>query len=155
MTNIGIDNYQQQYNNLPTYLYQKPLLGAFKLNFTNVEKKIHIGKKIKEKINKLRLQQKHVYTDMKLAPQSFYNYLKRPTIDTGILERFSKALGYNFFLDYVSHEELKKMFSNSEFVDPNEYRRVAEENENLKKELKGITSKYISLLEKQEKKELV
>lgn len=50
-----------------------------------------------------------LYTKMKISKQSYYYYIGKPTIDTGMLLRFCEGVGYNFFKEYVLDLDEKEM----------------------------------------------
>jgi len=66
--------------------------------------KIHIGSEIQKVMNITGTRMSVFCKKMEMSKQNAYNVLKRETIDTGLLERASKALDYNFFRLYVKSE---------------------------------------------------
>lgn len=81
---------------------QNALTGRALSTFGSVEKRtVHIGKRIKEKMAEKRIRPADLIRDLKINKQSYYNYLKRPSMDTAILQRFSKVIGYNFFNEFA------------------------------------------------------
>lgn len=106
-------------------------------------------------MKELRIRPTDLMKDLQLPRQSFYNILRRPTIDTGLLYRISEKMKYNFLLDLISRKELHELFSKTKFITPQEVEDLKKENDELIKEVLEIRKqldetriKYIALLEK-------
>lgn len=128
----------------PTYRLNFRLRARAVPTFATVEKNINIGKRIKAKMEELRIRPMDLIADMKIAKQSFYNQIRRPTIDTGMLQRFSEKMGYNFFLDFISKDELAE-YAKTESVDLKRFKGVVSENEKLKREFNDLKTELESL----------
>ncbi len=63
---------------------------------------IHIGSKIKEVTGKKGVNIADFSRRINTSRENVYGIFKRKTIDTGLLERISKVLEYDFFQYYTS-----------------------------------------------------
>lgn len=89
-----------------SYIPKKLIRTRVTDTFDPVEKKgIHIGNIIKTRIEKMHLKPISVYKKMKITKQAYYYYIDKPSMDTGMLQRFGEAIGYNFFIEYLPESE--------------------------------------------------
>jgi hypothetical protein len=61
---------------------------------------IHIGKKIKEVLTQSKFTATEFAVQINKTRTVVYDIFKRSTIDTGLLQKISKVLNYDFFADY-------------------------------------------------------
>lgn len=103
---LGYAQYDRRY---ASYIPQN--IGAHRVssNLAAVDKKpkptVHIGEVIAARIREKRMTPVEIYKKMKISKQSYYYYIDKPTIDTGMLIRFSEAVEHNFFLEYLNESE--------------------------------------------------
>ncbi len=64
--------------------------------------KVHIGKKIKERVEELRMRPADLAEKINTSKQNVYGIFKRQSIDTELLSKLSKALDFDFFNFYHS-----------------------------------------------------
>lgn len=93
----------------------KPLImRAINFGFSFMDSSIHIGKAIRELIEKRGLVKKRVAEQMALTQQGLNSVFHSPAIRTDQLQRFCEVLDYNFFKLYSkgsgdeTEEEQKK-----------------------------------------------
>ena len=67
--------------------------------------KIHIGEKIKERAKELRMGPTELARLVSTTKQNIYGIFKRESIDSSLLQKFCKALSYDFF-SYYSNPKL-------------------------------------------------
>jgi len=67
--------------------------------------KVHIGKKIKEVLDKGPLTVVGFAKKINLTRNGAYKVFKKETIDTGQLQKIGKVLNYDFFTYYMNHEQ--------------------------------------------------
>lgn len=90
---------------LPKTLTALRVLDTFALVEKRAKKPIHIGNLITARVEQIGLSPKVIQKRMKISKGLYYYYLDKPTMDTGMLERFGEAIGVNFFLEYISESE--------------------------------------------------
>jgi hypothetical protein len=61
---------------------------------------MHIGEKIKARAKELRIGPTELARAIKTSKQNVYGIYLRETIDTGLLQKLSKALEFDFFAYY-------------------------------------------------------
>jgi DNA-binding Xre family transcriptional regulator len=66
--------------------------------------KVHIGEKIKERAKELRIGPTELATLVSTSKQNVYGIFKRDSIDCSQLEKFCKALNYDFFNYFINHK---------------------------------------------------
>lgn len=92
-------------------------------NFVKVAKsKIHIGKKIKEILDKTPISVVDFAKKINLTRNGAYKVFEKETIDTGQLQAISKVLNHNFF-SYYDEIFIK---SNKEIKNENEFATKSE-----------------------------
>jgi DNA-binding Xre family transcriptional regulator len=64
--------------------------------------KIHIGEKIKERSKELRIGPTELAKIVSTSKQNIYGIFKRESIDSSLLQKFCKALNYDFFTFYIN-----------------------------------------------------
>ena len=64
--------------------------------------KIHIGEKIKQRAKELRIGPTELARKINTSKQNIYGIFKRESIDTGLLDKLTKALNYDFFALYMN-----------------------------------------------------
>ena len=64
--------------------------------------KIHIGEKIKERAKELRMGPTELAKLVNTTKQNIYGIFKRESVDCSLLQKFSKALNYDFFNYYIN-----------------------------------------------------
>jgi len=64
--------------------------------------KIHIGEKIKQRAKELRVGPTELARKISTSKQNIYGIFKRESIDTGLLDKLSRALNYDFFTMYIN-----------------------------------------------------
>lgn len=101
--------------------------------------KVHIGKKIKERAEALRMKPTELAAKINTSKQNLYGIYKRQSIDSDLLHVISKALDFDFFTIY--QQNIKKGIVN----DP---KTVYESNASLEKEVKLLKAKIADLDEK-------
>jgi hypothetical protein len=104
--------------------------------------KIHIGKRIQEVWKQSGMKGVTFAKTISLDRQMIYNIFKRETIDTGLLERVSKALQYDFFSEYsqrlpIAQDEQMKYVSKKEL-----HLGLGEELAALRRQLAELENKY-------------
>jgi len=62
--------------------------------------KMHIGEKIKERSKELRMGPTELAKLISTSKQNIYGIFKRESIDCSLLQKFCKALNYDFFSYY-------------------------------------------------------
>ena len=62
---------------------------------------MHIGKLIREQVEKQDKTVVWLAEQLSCSRTNIYKIYERPSIDTGLLLRISKVLGYNFFRLYT------------------------------------------------------
>lgn len=67
--------------------------------------KIHIGEKIKERAKELRMGPTELAKIVSTSKQNIYGIFKRESIDCSLLQKFCKALNYDFF-SYYSNSKI-------------------------------------------------
>ena len=89
---------------------------------------IHIGNKIKEVVDKITISNMEEFCleNLQMTKQNFYRILKKPSIHTDLLYRFSIVFNYDFF--------------NFFYEDPSLFSISKRETEKLKLEIKELTS---------------
>lgn len=123
-----------------------PIANRASISFGSVSKNIHIGKVIKAKMKEKRIRPIDLRTELKLAKQSFYNIISRASIDTGMLQRISEAIGENFFFEFITQKDLQAKFNELNLVEATELEKVKMENEKLKAEKEQLKDEYITLM---------
>lgn len=88
---------------------------------------IHIGSKIKGVLQKKGMSVSEFGRRINMSRENVYSIFKRKTIDTGLLLNISKVLEHDFFKYYTSLSE--------------DFKKISEENENLKEIIKFLRSK--------------
>jgi transcriptional regulator with XRE-family HTH domain len=68
--------------------------------------KVHIGKKIKEVLDKNPMTAVEFAEKIGLTRNGAYKVFEKETIDTGQLQKIGKVLGHDFFLYYREEEKL-------------------------------------------------
>lgn len=66
-------------------------------------KHIHIGKYLKAKVNELQISQDRINNFLKVTDDEIQAMYRSESIDTYLLLRWSKLLGYDFFRLYSQH----------------------------------------------------
>ena len=64
--------------------------------------KIHIGERIKQRANELRMGPTELGRLINTSKQNVYGIFKRESIDTALLEKVGKALKFDFFSLYLN-----------------------------------------------------
>lgn len=67
---------------------------------------IHIGNLIKELVKSKQIDIGELSEKMNCSKRNIYKIYDKPSIDTSMLVKISKALGQNLFFSYISDEEL-------------------------------------------------
>ena len=104
---------------------------------------LHIGEKIKERAAELRVGTTELAAMINTSKQNIYGIFKRESIDTALLEKFSRVLKYDFFVFYIN----PKLIKDSEDLLKKKLKlyKSQEEEENiqtLKSQLADIKEKY-------------
>jgi hypothetical protein len=63
---------------------------------------MHIGDKIKARAKELRIGPTELARKIKSSKQNVYGIYQRDTLDTGLLQKLSKALDFDFFAYYTT-----------------------------------------------------
>src|ERR1044072_1464840 len=61
---------------------------------------MHIGEKVKARAKELRIGPTELARKIRTSKQNIYGIYNRETIDTGLLQKLSKALDFDFFAYY-------------------------------------------------------
>ncbi len=64
--------------------------------------RIHIGEKLKERADELRMGPTELANLVSTSKQNIYGIYKRESIDCSLLQKFCKALSYDFFSYYIN-----------------------------------------------------
>lgn len=62
----------------------------------------HIGQKIKEVLEKRGISKTELGKRLNMTSTNVHKIFKRETVDTGLLQKISEALDYDFFQQYAS-----------------------------------------------------
>ena len=66
--------------------------------------KIHIGEKLKAQAKALRIGTTELAKSINTSKQNIYGIFKRESIDTALLQKFCKALNYDFFTFFIDQK---------------------------------------------------
>ena len=119
---------------------------------------IHIGEKIKQRAEELRIGSTELGKLVNTSKQNVYGIYKRKSIDSEMLRKLAKALDYDFFQYYNIETTLLANEPVSVYGKKSKQLVSVEEYQKLKKELEDLKEKYEllkkinTLLEKQKKK---
>lgn len=91
--------------------------------------KIHIGEKIKQRAEELRIGPTELGEMINTSKQNITSIYKREYIDTELLQKISKALKFDFFSYYLTAERLK----NKETISISKTKQVPIEKKEIKK----------------------
>ena len=110
-----------------------------------VIEKVNIGLAIEAKLNELELSKSEFGRRIGIPQQNVNRILEKSSIDTDNLLVISEALGYNFFLEYVTVDnsnviESKSVLNKSDVEVNEELIRLRAENDVLR-ELAGLRKK--------------
>ncbi len=72
-------------------------------------KNLHIGKQIREKMKEKGISVSLFAKRINRSREAMYSIFKRKTIDTGLLQKVSTVLEYDFFQLYYSGDSNKEM----------------------------------------------
>lgn len=72
-------------------------------------KKIHIGKTIKEQVFLQNISVIEFAEKINCTPRNAYKIFCKPSIDTDLLVNISNVVGLNFFIHYLSEEEIQEL----------------------------------------------
>jgi hypothetical protein len=100
--------------------------------------KIHIGEKIKERSKELRMGPTELAKLISTSKQNIYGIFKRESIDCSLLQKFCKALNYDFFNFYINPKL-------SPHTDPSSKKSKtypSAENDSLNNQLMDLKEKY-------------
>ncbi|MES2591750.1 MAG: hypothetical protein V4608_07690 [Bacteroidota bacterium] len=116
--------------------------------------KIHIGEKIKVQAKTLRIGTTELAKSINTSKQNIYGIFKRESIDTALLQKFSKVLNYDFFTFFINHKlppnnEKGKAYTTTE--NDAEYNLLKNQLMDLKEKYE-LVKKVNGLLEEKKKK---
>lgn len=121
--------------------------------------KLHIGKIIREQLEKKGMNKSEFARKLNTTPQNVYGIFKRQSIDTGLLQKISETLEINFFMLYFSdkpkagivREPAKLYGGNAEDAELKKKILLLESrNSELEKEI-GYLKEIIALLKQKNK----
>ncbi len=113
--------------------------------------KIHIGEKIKERSKELRIGPTELAKIVSTSKQNIYGIFKRESIDTSLLQKFCKALNYDFFTFYIN----PKLSPTTDVISKKSKQYSIPETDNQLMDLKEkyeLLKKVNTLLEEKKKK---
>ena len=119
---------------------------------------ITIGYQIEKILRERRMSVSEFAEKINTNRNNFYYIFKRKTIDTGLLEKISNVLGYNFFKSYNSELNDYSLIKESNDENIKIVFEIKTENKTLKKEIEllkreiQLKDKIIELLEQNKKK---
>ncbi|MGQ0827715.1 MAG: helix-turn-helix domain-containing protein [Bacteroidota bacterium] len=100
--------------------------------------KLHIGEKIKERAKELRMGPTELAKLISTSKQNVYGIFKRESIDCSLLQKFCKALNYDFF----SHYNNSKLPPHTELSTKKSKAYPFSENDTLNNQLMDLKEKY-------------
>jgi len=115
--------------------------------------RIHIGEKIKQRAKELRIGPTELARKISTSKQNIYGIFKRESIDTGLLDKLSKALNFDFFALYINpklpptKETVEEKKAKAYLVPEEEYQLVKNQFMDLKEKYE-LLKKVNTLLEK-------
>ena len=115
---------------------------------------LHIGKKIKDRAEQLRIGPTELAEKINSSKQNIYSIFKRDSLDTAILSKISIALEYDFFSLYSERKNIQKLNSEKEILCNERIRSVCKTCIDLDKEVAylnekcGLLSKLVDTLGK-------
>lgn len=116
--------------------------------------KIHIGEKIKERAKELRIGPTELAKIVSTSKQNIYGIFKRESIDSSLLQKFCKALNYDFFSFYAN----PKLPPNTDTQSKKSKPYPSQETDSINNQLMELKEKYEllkkvnTLLEEKKKK---
>lgn len=122
--------------------------------------KTHIGEKIKERAQELRVGPTELANAINTSKQNVYGIFKRESIDTALLQKICKALNYDFFSFFANpklppHTEItvgvRKVKPYPSIENNPEYNSLKNQLMDLKEKYE-LTKKINVLLEAKKKK---
>lgn len=99
---------------------------------------IHIGKKIKEILDKSSLSVVDFATSINLTRNGAYKVFEKETIDTGQLQTISKVLNHDFFKYYESVSAVKESKTDYGYATKEDLTLVTQAIFNIAKELEKL-----------------
>jgi hypothetical protein len=103
---------------------------------------MHIGEKIKARAKELRVGATELSHLIKTSKQNIYSIYQRKTVDTGLLQKLSKALEYDFFAYYGPTGSLLANTPPVEYHKGNKPFITEEDLALVKKDLNELREKY-------------
>jgi hypothetical protein len=120
---------------------------------------IHVGKKIKEELYRQGISVSVFAKKINRSRNVVYDIFERESIDTELLGKIGKVLGFDFFNLYSSQKEYQHLLKNNTFNEhQNSYNKQQEEIKLLKQQNETLLSevtylkKIIALMEGKKKK---
>jgi transcriptional regulator with XRE-family HTH domain len=120
---------------------------------------IHVGKKIKEELYKQGISVSVFAKKINRSRNVVYDIFERESIDTELLGKIGKVLGFDFFNLYSSQKEYQHLSKNNTFNEnQNSYSKQQEEIKLLKQQNETLLNevaylkKIIALMESKKKK---
>lgn len=101
---------------------------------------IHIGEKIKNRIEETGISKSEFARRINKARQNIEIIFNKKSIDTQLLLEISKALDYDFFQHYYNHNYSTNVV--------NDYQKLKNELQSLKFEHSQLLKKYVEVLER-------
>lgn len=89
---------------------------------------VNIGKIIRDLIHKSDFTVKQVAEQMNMSESNLFDIYNRKEIEIHKIEKFSKVLDKNLFLNYISKEEMKSVFSEDFINYENRIKELEAEN---------------------------
>ena len=102
---------------------------------------LHIGKKIKDRADQLRIGPTELAEKISTSKQNIYSIFNRISLDTEILSKISIALEYDFFALYSEHKNIQAFGSGNDLLCTEKIRKVCRTCTNLEKDLKHLNEK--------------
>ena len=102
---------------------------------------LHIGEKIKDRADQLRIGPTELAEKISTSKQNIYSIFKRISLDTEILSKICVALEYDFFALYSENKNIQALGSGSDLLCSEMIRKVCRTCTNLEKDLKHLNEK--------------